>query len=106
MHKTILAALALAVLAPGLARAQDIAGLEDCTKTSGLEKRTGCFQSDIEVLNRMIAKAAADAQLKLTAANAQIVVLQHRLDEIQTRVETLEKAANKPSDGKKPDAKP
>jgi hypothetical protein len=28
--------------------AQDIAGIEDCTGTSGLDKRTGCLQSNMQ----------------------------------------------------------
>jgi len=97
-------AVAIALLASSLAHAQDIAGLEDCTKTSGLDKRTGCFQSNIEVLSKMIAKNAADAQQKLNAANAQIATLQRALTDLQGRIDTLEKAAKKP-DGK-PDGKP
>ncbi len=100
MQKIASAALAIAVLAGGAACAQDIAGLEDCTKTTGLDKRTGCFQSNVEVLSRMIMKNAADAQLKLTAATAQIAALQKTLADLQARIDALEKAAKKP-DAKK-----
>jgi uncharacterized protein (DUF302 family) len=34
------------------AQAQDIAGMEDCTKTAGLDKRTGCFQSNVNFLHQ------------------------------------------------------
>jgi len=36
--------LSLIVVGVDAGRAQDIAGIEDCTKTSGLDKRTGCLQ--------------------------------------------------------------
>jgi hypothetical protein len=36
--------LSLIVVSVDAGRAQDIAGIEDCTKTSGLDKRTGCLQ--------------------------------------------------------------
>ncbi len=97
MKSPTLIVLALAVLALGGAQAQDIAGLEDCTKTSGLDKRTGCFQSNIEVLSRMILKTGSDAQQKLSAANAQIAALQHTVADLQGRIEALEKAAKKPN---------
>ena len=96
MRSATLAAIVLTVLAAATALAQDIAGLEDCTKTSGLDKRTGCLQSNIDVLSRMIMKNAGDAQQKLNAANAQIAVLQRSLADLQARLELLEKAAKKP----------
>jgi septal ring factor EnvC (AmiA/AmiB activator) len=97
--------------------AQDIAGIEDCTKTSGLDKRTGCFQSNIDFLNRQAAKTSADLQQKLAAANAEIgelkrtvatlqknvtalqttvAALQTNLTNLQTSVEQLQKNAKKP----------
>ena len=36
-------ALSLIVIGVDAGCAQDIAGIEDCTKTSGLDKRTGCL---------------------------------------------------------------
>jgi hypothetical protein len=96
MHKAALVAIAIAVLAADCVGAQDIAGLEDCTKTNGLDKRTGCFQSNIEVLSKMIMKNAADAQQKLNAANADIATLQRTLADLRTRIEGLEKNVKKP----------
>jgi hypothetical protein len=37
--------LSLIVVGVDAGRAQDIAGIEDCTKTSGLDKRTGAFRA-------------------------------------------------------------
>src|ERR1700738_5495770 len=53
-----MAFLGLALIAFGseAARAQDIAGIEDCTRTSGLDKRTGCFQSNVNFLQRLVTK--------------------------------------------------
>ena len=45
MGKATAVLVALAVLAGTVAHGQDIAGIEDCTKTAGLDKRTGCFRS-------------------------------------------------------------
>jgi chromosome segregation ATPase len=119
MHKIGALLLAAAFLGSGAAqtRAQDIAGIEDCTKTSGLDKRTGCFQSNIDFLNRAMAKTSADLQQKLAAANAEIgelkrtvatlqtnvaalqtnvATLQTNLTNLQTSVEQLQKNAKKP----------
>src|SRR5215813_11289343 len=73
--------VALLVALPGLGlialgidagRAQDIAGIEDCTKTSGLDKRTGCLQSNVNYLQRLAIKNALESFQKLSAANAEI----------------------------------
>jgi peptidoglycan hydrolase CwlO-like protein len=111
--------LAATLLGFGVAQlsAQDIAGIEDCTKTSGLDKRTGCFQSNIDFLNRQTAKTSADLQQKLSAANAEIgelkrtvatlqknvtalqttvAALQTNLTNLQTSVEQLQKNAKEP----------
>ena len=58
-----IAALGLGMLVVGfdLARAQDIAGIEDCTKAAGLDKRTGCLQSNVNFLQQLVTKNAAEA---------------------------------------------
>jgi len=86
---------AMAVLASNLAHGQDIAGIEDCTKTQGLDKRTGCFQANIDYLIKTIGKNAADAQLKLNAANSEIAALKKSIAELRTSLEQLQAAAKK-----------
>jgi hypothetical protein len=85
-----------AICGLSLARAQDIAGLEDCSKTTGLDKRTGCFQSNVEYLNRAITKGILDLQQKLNAANAEIGKLKEALAAVQKKVDDLQNAAKKP----------
>jgi hypothetical protein len=51
--------LSLMVVGVDAGWAQDIAGMEDCTKTSGLDKRTGCLQSNVNFLQRLVTKNAA-----------------------------------------------
>jgi hypothetical protein len=55
-----IAVLALSLILIGVngGWAQDIAGIEDCTKTSGLDKRTGCLQSNVNFLHRLVTKNA------------------------------------------------
>jgi hypothetical protein len=55
--------------------AQDIAGIEDCTKTSGLDKRTGCLQSNVNFFQRLVTKNALDARNMLDDAASEIVAL-------------------------------
>src|SRR5215470_11599192 len=60
--------LSLIVVGVDTGWAQDIAGIEDCTKTSGLDKRTGCLQSNVNFLQRLVTKNARDARDKLDDA--------------------------------------
>jgi formate dehydrogenase assembly factor FdhD len=86
------------------AQAQDIAGMEDCTKTAGLDKRTGCFQSNVNFLHQLVTNNALDARQRLNAANNEIVALKAALASLQTTVEQLQ-AAHKSANEKKPQAK-
>jgi hypothetical protein len=52
--------------------AQDVPGIELCTREARLDRRTGCLQSNIEYLQQSIAKNALDVQQKLAAANREI----------------------------------
>jgi seryl-tRNA synthetase len=96
--------LSLIIVAADAARAQDIAGIEDCTKTAGLDKRTGCFQSNINFLQRLVNKNALEASQKLSAADAEIVALKSAVTRLQKTVEQLQ-AAQKAAGDKKPETK-
>ena len=104
MGKITALLVALALVASAVARGQDIAGIEDCTKTAGLDKRTGCFQSNIDYLIKTLSKNAADAQQKLSAAGNEIAALKKAVAELRASVEQLQNAAKKPET--KPDTKP
>src|SRR2546421_12302805 len=84
--------------------AQDIAGTEDCTKTSGLDKRTGCLQSNVNCLQRLVTKNALETWEKLNAVNAEIVVLKRAVSSLQKTVAELQSAQRAAAD-KKPEAK-
>ena len=75
-----IALVASVVLAPcwlfdGRAMAQDVPGIEICTVEKTMERRTSCLQSNIDFLQKTIAKLAADHQQKIDAAKAQIEAL-------------------------------
>jgi hypothetical protein len=78
----------LAPVAPA-AFAQDVPGIEICTRESRLDRRTSCLQSNVEFLQQVIAKNALDAQQKLAAANRDIVALKEQLAGANRDVATL-----------------
>jgi hypothetical protein len=83
------------VLAPGAARAQDVPGIEICTVEKTMERRTSCLQSNVDFLQKTIAKLAADHQQKLDAANRQIEGLKGTLAGLQKIVDELQSAQKK-----------
>jgi uncharacterized protein YPO0396 len=104
MVRLAVLSLSLIVVAAAAAQAQDIAGIEDCTKTSGLDKRTGCLQSNVNFLQRLVTKNALESFQKLNAANAEIVALKAAVSGLQKTVEQLQ-AAQKAAGDKKPESK-
>lgn len=107
-RKTMLkiAALCLGVIVggSGVAGAQDIPGVEDCTKTTGLDKRTGCLQANVNFLHQLVIKNALEARQRLNAANTEIIALKSVVASLQASVEQLQ-AAQKAASEKKPESK-
>jgi hypothetical protein len=107
------AVVCLSLIAAGLgcASAQDIAGIEDCTKTTGLDKRTGCLQSNVNFLQQLVTRNALDARARLTAASAEIDALRNMVTTLQSTVTALQvsleklQAAQKAAGEKKPAGK-
>jgi hypothetical protein len=101
-----IAFLGLGLTALGIddGRAQDIAGIEDCTKTAGLDKRTGCLQSNVNFLQRLAIKNALEAAQKVKALEAEIVALKGTLTSLQKAMDQLQAAQKVPAD-KKPESK-
>jgi len=105
---TLVLALAMSgVLTPSVTRAQDVPGIEICTAEKTMERRTSCLQSNVEFLQKTIAKLAADHQQKLDAANRQIDSLKITLAGLQKVVDDLQAAHKKAAEeAKKKDAAP
>jgi hypothetical protein len=78
-----IAVLGLSLIVVNAARAQDMAGIEDCTKTSGLDKRTG------------------EARNKLDDAASEIVALKGIVTRLQKTVEQLQAAQKAVGDKKR-----
>lgn len=102
------AMLLLAALAPLPLRAQDVPGIEICTVEKTMERRTSCLQSNVDFLQKTIAKLALDHQQKLDAANRQIEALKSSLAGLQKTLGELQAAQAKTAEDlkKKQDAPP
>jgi hypothetical protein len=95
------------LLGGGSVHAQDVPGIEICTVEKTMERRTSCLQSNVEFLQKTIAKLALDHQQKLDAAKAQIDALKANLIALQKVVDELKAAqAKAPDSSKKPDTSP
>ena len=94
------------LLGTGVARAQDVPGIEICTVEKTMERRTSCLQSNVEFLQKTIAKLTLDHQQKLDAAKAQIEALKANLATLQKAVGDLQVALKATIDPKKTDAPP
>lgn len=108
---------AVSAAAPA-ALAQDVPGIELCSKEAGMERRTGCLQSNVEFLQKVITKNALDTQQKLVTANHEITALRdqlaaasresaalkEKLAALEARIGRLEKPAARPEP--KPEARP
>jgi hypothetical protein len=82
--------------------AQDVQGIEICTRQSGADRRTSCLQSNVEFLQQVISRNALDAQQRLGQANKEIAALKELLAGLQARVDQLQM----PKPEAKPEAKP
>jgi chromosome segregation ATPase len=86
----LLALLAHVIAAP--ARAQDVQGIELCTRESSADRRIGCLQSNIQYLHGLIGKTTADAQQKLGAAASEIGALKGEIAALKNEVAALKAA--------------
>lgn len=81
--------LAVGLSAHDAARAQDVPGIELCTRETSADRRTGCLQSNIQYLQGLIAKSAADAQHKLGAAANEIGALKGDVAALKSEIAEL-----------------
>ena len=95
------AAMAPCVLTSATAPAQDLPGVEICTVEKTMERRTSCLQSNIDFLQKTIAKLGADHQQKLDAANRQIEGLKSTVASLQKIVDELQAAQKKAAEDQK-----
>src|SRR5436190_16554413 len=88
-------ALTPSMLTSAAALAQDVPGIEICTVEKTMERRTSCLQSNVDFLQKTIAKLGADHQQKLDAAARQIEGLKAAVASLQKLVEELQATQKK-----------
>jgi hypothetical protein len=93
--------LASCILASAPTRAQDVPGIEICTVEKTMERRTSCLQSNVDFLQKTIAKLGADHQQKLDAANRQIEGLKGTVVSLQKIVDDLQASQKKAAEDQK-----
>ncbi len=81
-----IAGLIDALILADAARAQDVPGIELCTRETSPDRRVGCLQSNIQYLHGLIAKNAADAQQKLAAATSAVGGLKGEVAALQNEI--------------------
>jgi predicted transcriptional regulator len=81
--------------------AQDVPGIEICTAEKTMERRTSCLQSNVDFLQKTIAKLSADHAQKLDVANRQIEGLKRAVASLQKVVDDLQAAAKKAAEDQK-----
>src|SRR6195952_1404241 len=92
---TTFTASALLMASLAAVHAQDVPGIEICTVEKTMERRTSCLQSNVDFLQKTIAKLSLDHQQKLDAANRQIEGLKGTLVGLQRAIEELQAAQKK-----------
>jgi uncharacterized coiled-coil protein SlyX len=102
----VTAFFALCVLLPVDASAQDVPGIEICTVEKTMERRTSCLQSNVDFLQKTIAKLSIDHQQKLDAAGRQIEGLKAAIASLAKLVEALQAAQQKTIEDQKKKAEP
>jgi TolA-binding protein len=99
-------ALTVTLLTVADAPAQDVPGIEICTVEKTMERRTSCLQSNVDFLQKTIARLGADHQQKLDAANRQIENLKSTVASLQKVVDDLQAAQKKAAEDQKKAAAP
>ena len=89
------------LLASTATQAQDVPGIEICTVEKTMERRTSCLQSNVDFLQKTIAKLGADHAQKLDAANRQIEGLKSTVAGLQKIVDDLQAAQKKAAEDAK-----
>ena len=84
--------LAAGLILAGAARAQDVPGIELCTREPSVDRRVGCLQGNIQYLHGLIGKNAADAQQKLGAATGEIAALKGEVAALKADLAALKAA--------------
>jgi chromosome segregation ATPase len=94
--------LFMALLSP--TAAQDIRGLEVCTSEKQMERRTGCLQANVELLQQALIRLSRETQDKiaaagrdLAAARAEIAAIKSALAKLDSELEQMKSKIEAPA---------
>jgi septal ring factor EnvC (AmiA/AmiB activator) len=82
-------ALALAAMLSPPAIAQDIRGLEVCTAEKQMERRTGCLQANVELLQQALTRLSRETQDKIAAAGRDLAAARAEIAALQSALARL-----------------
>lgn len=83
------AALLLAALFSPAA-AQDIRGMEVCTAEKQMDRRTGCLQANVDLLQQMLAKLTRETRDKLAAATRDLAAAKAEIGALKSALAKLD----------------
>src|SRR3974377_2527776 len=80
-------AVLAALLSP--ATHQTIRGLEACTAEKQMERRTGCLQANVELLQQALLKLARETRDKIAASGRDLAAVQAELAPLKSTIDKL-----------------
>src|SRR5882672_5235669 len=89
-RRTALAGAVLLAALPAAAGAQDIRGLEVCTAEKQMERRTGCLQANVELLQQTLAKFGRETNAKLASADRDLAAARAEITALKAVLAKLE----------------
>ncbi len=81
--------VAAIIVLSAAASAQDIRGLEVCTAEKAMERRTSCLQSNVELLQQVLAKQARETKARLDAAGRDAKAQQQEIAALKAELAKL-----------------
>jgi hypothetical protein len=70
--------------------AQDIRGMEACSTEKQMERRTGCLQANVELLQQMLVKLTRETNEKLAAASRELAATKAEVATLKSAMGKLE----------------
>ncbi len=87
--------VAVALLLPAIAAAQDVRGLEVCTAEKDMARRTGCLQANVEYLQQELVKLTRRTSEERAATARENAALKADVAAVKTDLTTVRDALAK-----------
>ena len=79
------------------AAAQDVRGVENCMAEKQIERRMGCLQANVELLQQLLTKQTRTADDRLKTATTEIDALKARLTKLEADLALLKAKPPEPA---------